>query len=284
MISTIRQESQPHTVCLELLSSSCSQADIEGIVVDVFPSLEEMLNRIVADIKSPTQARIFSINVHGANMAKQLPRFQKLMMDADTMICDGVGVQLASRFLPGTMIGQRYAAGDYMPALLERLAQENLTAYFLAGEPGVAERALANLAKKVPHHTVLGCHHGYILNDKQLENQVINEINRLQPDILFIGFGMPLQEYWIDDNRHRLNVKALFPFGATLDYLSGKVQRCPTWLGNWGLEWLFRFCREPGRMFERYIIGNPQFMARILFFSLKTAFFPPNKLDKLERV
>jgi N-acetylglucosaminyldiphosphoundecaprenol N-acetyl-beta-D-mannosaminyltransferase len=240
------------------------RADIEGIGVDIFPTLESMLDRVVADIRHPKQARIFSINVHGANMAKRIARFSHIMSSVETMICDGVGIKVASRLLPGQTIPCRHAAGDYMPALLERLAEERLTAFFLAGEPGVAERAIENLAKKVPHHTVLGCHHGYILKDKALEAEVIDTINRLQPDILFIGFGMPLQEYWIEDNMHRLNVRAFFPFGATLDYLSNKVSRCPSWLGQLGLEWLYRFLLEPGRMFHRYIVGNPEFMLRIL--------------------
>jgi peptidoglycan/LPS O-acetylase OafA/YrhL len=75
---------------------------------------------------------------------------------------------------------------------------------------------------------------------------------------------MPLQEYWIHKNRHRLKVRAFFPFGATLDYISFAVPRCPMWLGNLGLEWLFRLWLEPGRLFERYVIGNPSFAMRVL--------------------
>jgi N-acetylglucosaminyldiphosphoundecaprenol N-acetyl-beta-D-mannosaminyltransferase len=242
---------------------------IDGIPVDVFPSLEIMLDRIVDDIRRPAQARIFSLNVHGANIAHNDPKFREIMRQPETMICDGMGIMAASRLLPGKSIPCRLAAGDYMPALLQRLADENLTAFFLAGEPGVAEKALNQLAQAVPHHTVLGCHHGYILQNEALENQVIERINSLEPDILFIGFGMPLQEYWIEKNRHRLNVKALFPFGATLDYISRTVPRCPSWLGDLGLEWLFRFCLEPSRMFKRYIVGNPEFMLRILWQSIR---------------
>jgi len=248
----------------EDFSSVVPLVQIENMYVDVFPTLESMLNRIVQDIRSPGQAKIFSLNVHGANMAYRFPRFKRLIQQADTLICDGTGILMASRILPGLTIPCRFAAGDYLPDLLKRLSQENLTAFFLAGEPGVAEQALRFLEEKIPGHTVVGCHHGYIAHDKKLEDQVIEQINRLAPDVLFIGFGMPLQEYWIEENMHRLDVRAFFPFGATLDYLSRKVPRCPAVLGKLGLEWLFRFCLEPSRMFERYMMGNPRFMARII--------------------
>lgn len=237
---------------------------IEDIPIDVFPSRESMLDRIIMDIRQPYKARIFSLNIHGANMAHKHPQFKKIMQNAETMICDGVGIIWASRLLPGLTIPCRHAAGDFMPALLKRLAQEGMTAYFLAGQPGIAEKALENLALQCPGHTVIGIHHGYILNDKRLENKVIAEINRLKPDILFVGFGMPLQEYWIEKNLPKLQVKAFFPFGATLDYISREVPRCPSWLAHLGLEWLFRFCLEPIRMFERYIMGNPFFFLRIV--------------------
>lgn len=240
------------------------KAVIEDIPVDVIPSRDVAFERLVADVRSPGRTKLFSINIHAANMAHHLPRFKRLMQDAHTMFCDGAGIIWASKLLPGPTIPTRLNAADFLPDLLKHLAKENVTAYFLAGEPGVAERALAKLSQQVPNHTVIGYHHGYILNDPALEQQVIETINQLKPDILFVGFGMPLQEYWIDDHLDKLDVRAVFPFGATLDYHSQKVSRCPAWLVDLGFEWLFRFVLEPQRMFGRYILGNPAFMSRIL--------------------
>lgn len=260
-----------------------SSVIVEDMQVDSFDSLQAMLDCLVMHIKSPRRAKLFSLNIHGANIAHSNPQFKQVMQSADVMICDGMGIVLASRILTGHTIPCRLAAGDYMPALLERLAKERLTAFFLAGKPGVAEKALANLAKKVPHHTVIGCHHGYILNDAALEKQVMDTINRLQPDVLFVGFGMPLQEYWIDEKMAQLRVGAFFPFGATLDYLSGTVPRCPVWLGNLGLEWLFRFWLEPARMFHRYIIGNPVFIGRQLWAAFRSYEGTPLQRDMLPK-
>ena len=246
-------------------------ADVEGIAVDAFPCVEAMLDRLVAEIRKPGKALFFSLNAHGANMARRLPRFRRLLQRADTVVCDGAGIAWASRVLGGPPIPRRLSAGDYMPRLLERLAEEGLTAFFLAGRPGVAEAALARLAERVPRHTVLGCHHGYLSGDPALEERVVARINALRPDLLLVGFGMPLQEYWIEDNLHRLDVGACMPFGATLDYLSGRVPRCPAWLGERGLEWLYRLCLEPRRMAARYLLGNPWFVGRVLAGRLRRA-------------
>lgn len=246
-------------------SLSFPRIEIEGIPVDVIPDRTAAFERMVADIRSPGRTKIFSINIHAANIANRTPRFKQLMQEAHTMFCDGAGIIWASKLLPGAVIPARLNAADFLPALLNHLAKENLTAYFLAGEPGIAERAMARLSIQVPNHTVIGYHHGYILNDVALEQTVIDTINRLKPDILFVGFGMPLQEYWIDEHLDQLDVRAVFPFGATLDYHSQKVSRCPAWLVDWGFEWLFRFLLEPQRMFGRYIVGNPVFMSRILY-------------------
>jgi N-acetylglucosaminyldiphosphoundecaprenol N-acetyl-beta-D-mannosaminyltransferase len=247
---------------------------IDGLPVDPFPTLESFFERVVYEATQPEQRLFFNVNVHAANLAYRLPRYKNLLLNAHAVFCDGAGIVLASKILPGQPIPGRYTAADYLPELLKKLAEEGLTAYFLCGEPGVADQAMAILSRQVPNHTVVGWHHGFILKDAELEKRVLHKINDLNPDILFVGFGMPLQEYWLEEHRHELNVKLLFPLGATLDYLSKKVPRCPAWMGNTGLEWLFRLGLEPKRMFERYVLGNPAFLMRVAMASIRQRLLP----------
>lgn len=240
------------------------RAMIEGMPVDAFANLTAFFDRIVEDIRRPEQTLIANLNVHAANIAHQNPEFKRFIQRADSVFCDGAGIVLAAKILGGVQLPTRFTAADYMPALLRRLADENLSVYFLASEPGVAERAIAEFTRQVPDHTIIGWHHGYILKDPELEKEVVQTINALNPDILFVGMGMPLQEQWIDRRRDELKVGALFPMGATLDYFSQKVPRCPQWMGDAGFEWLFRLSVEPVRMFERYVLGNPAFLMRIV--------------------
>jgi N-acetylglucosaminyldiphosphoundecaprenol N-acetyl-beta-D-mannosaminyltransferase len=149
--------------------------------------------------------------------------------------------------------------------------------YLLGGAPGVPEAALAAIEKQVPCHTVIGKHHGYILDKPETERRVIEEINALAPDILIVGFGTPLQECWIEQHRVQLKVPVIYAIGAVMDFASGRVSRCPQWMGDAGFEWLYRLYTEPGRLLGRYIIGNPWFLSRIacrVLFAALSGFLP----------
>ena len=113
---------------------------------------------------------------------------------------------------------------------------------------------------------VIGTHHGYFNKTPgHPQNEaVIKSINAAKPDILLIGFGMPIQEKWIMENYDRLDVKVFMPVGAAFDYVSGNVRRAPRWMTDHGLEWLGRLIIEPRRLWKRYIIGIPLFFYRVL--------------------
>lgn len=236
---------------------------IERIAVDAFATLDHFLDRVVEDIRRPQQTYIGNLNVHAANIAQRDDAFRDTLLRADTVFCDGAGIVWASRLLGGLPLPQRFTSADFMPRLLQRLAAEGLRAYFLGSAPGVAQEAMDTLSRQVPNHTMCGWHHGY-LSDPAINARVIAEINRLKPDILFVGMGMPRQEQWVQAHRRQLAVRCVMPLGATLDYFSGRAPRCPAWMADIGLEWLFRLCLEPRRMAGRYVLGNPVFMARIL--------------------
>lgn len=237
---------------------------IEELPVTPFWDYPSFFGRIRSEIEKPAQAQIFYVNVHAANLAHQDPAWRETLQAGDLLYCDGAGIVLAGKLL-GTPIPMRLTAADWLPDFLRFMADAKLTVFFLGGEPGVPEKAMQYWNTHLPNHTVIGAHHGYIHDNPALEQAVIDQINALQPDLLFVGFGMPLQEFWMARNRHRLNVRALWALGAALDYFTGKVPRCPAWMGKLGLEWLFRLWVEPGRMFNRYVVGNPWFLSRILW-------------------
>lgn len=259
-----RFQTQSHgTVEAKYIEPFPPRVMVEDIPIDPFANLESLFARVHYELEKPTQSMILSMNVNAANIAARDPAWRALQQKADLMYCDGAGIVLGARIL-GQQIPMRMTAADWLFDLLADLAKQQRTVYFLCGEPGIPERAMALFEKKVPGHTVVGCHHGYILQDLELEKMVIQEINDLQPDLLFVGFGMPLQEFWMEAHRHELNVSAMWALGATLDYLTGKVPRCPAWMGQAGLEWFFRLSIEPKRMFNRYVLGNTGYMTRIL--------------------
>ncbi len=237
-------------------------AEIEGISVAGFPNPASLFARVVEEVRQPGQRLVHYLNIHVANSAYTNPELKRILQASDLVYCDGAGIVAGSRLL-GNPLPTRLTAADWFLEMLAYFAQAGCSVYLLGGEPGVPEQALRKLDEVVPRHSVIGAHHGFILTDPELENTVIAEINRLQPDILIVGFGTPLQERWMERNRHRLNVPVLYAIGAVMDFISGKVSRCPQWMGNAGFEWLYRLGTEPSRLLGRYVLGNPWFLSRV---------------------
>jgi N-acetylglucosaminyldiphosphoundecaprenol N-acetyl-beta-D-mannosaminyltransferase len=155
---------------------------------------------------------------------------------------------------------------DFAWQLTEFAEPRGFTFFFLGARPGVADKAAANLKARYPDLRIVGTHHGYF--DKtpgSVENEaVIEQINAVKPNILIVGFGMPLQERWLMENWDRIDANVALTGGAVFDYVSGELQRAPRWMTDNGLEWLGRLLIEPRRLWKRYLIGNPLFIWRVL--------------------
>ncbi|MEB3288244.1 MAG: WecB/TagA/CpsF family glycosyltransferase [Vampirovibrionales bacterium] len=243
------------------------RVEIESIAIDAFADVPSLFERLLYEINRPKQSFFSAVNIQIMNTAYHEPDIRDFLQQSKVVYCDGAGVVSASKLLHPKeyAITQRVTAADWLFELFEYLNEHGKTVYYLGGEPGIVEKALAIYQSRKPGVPcpVIGFHHGYILKDPQLEQRVIEDINRLSPDLLIVAMGCPLQERWIQQNAGKLSVSVLYPIGATLDYLTEKVQRCPKWMGENGLEWIWRLALEPKRMFRRYVLGNPYFMARV---------------------
>ncbi|WP_321426762.1 WecB/TagA/CpsF family glycosyltransferase [uncultured Bacteroides sp.] len=94
---------------------------------------------------------------------------------------------------------------------------------------------------------------------KDVAQSIKNKIVEFKPDYVFVAFGMPKQEFWIDDNKEFLknnNIRFAIGCGGTFEFVSGNLKRAPYWIQKAGIEWLFRFIQEPKRLWKRYLIGN----------------------------
>jgi N-acetylglucosaminyldiphosphoundecaprenol N-acetyl-beta-D-mannosaminyltransferase len=118
---------------------------------------------------------------------------------------------------------------------------------------------------------IVGTHHGYIPTESDAEEtkQIIAEINALSPDILILGMGMPRQERWLLNNWDFVNANVALTGGAVFDYISGDLKRAPTWMTNYGFEWMGRLLIEPRRLWKRYVIGNPSYFWHVFKYTLQ---------------
>ena len=227
-------------------------------------SLEQLLSTIECTILRDERAIIAYVNVHAINLAFDLAWFRAFLNRSELVFCDGVGVRWGVRLL-GDRIPHRFTPPDWVADLAETARRRDFTLFFLGARPGVAEKAAVQLERRFPGLRIAGTHHGYF--DKAPgsdENEaVIGRINAVQPNILILGFGMPLQERWLVENWDRIDANVALPAGALFDYVSGELPRAPRWMTEHGLEWLGRLLVEPRRLWRRYLIGNPLFLWRV---------------------
>lgn len=231
---------------------------------------EELNSKILGVIKKRERAIIPNINVYFATLVLRQPWLRDFFNLAPFNFCDGVGIILGARLL-GKSIPERITYADWMWSLAELAETNRLRLFFLGGRPGLAALSAQNLKKIHPGLQVVGTGHGYFDKaDSGADNMaVIREINQSHPHILITAFGMPLQEKWLQDNWHNLNVNIGLTGGAVFDYLSGWLRRPPLFLRRLGLEWLGRLFLEPKRLWRRYLIGIPIFLWHVLKQRLK---------------
>lgn len=228
-------------------------------------SAEELCARIGSLIRAGRRAVIANANVNAMNLACRLKWFREFLNRSDTVFCDGYGVIVGARLLR-QRLRHRNTYADLMWSLAASVQENDFSLFFLGAAPGVAEQAARRIGRFFPRLRIVGSFHGFF--DKTAgakdNEDVIAKINACRPDILIVGFGMPIQEKWLQDNIDRLEIRVAMPGGAVFDYMSGRVRRAPRWMTEHGLEWLGRFLREPRRLWRRYLIGNPLFLLRIM--------------------
>ncbi|MGF1551338.1 MAG: WecB/TagA/CpsF family glycosyltransferase [Paracoccaceae bacterium] len=201
------------------------------------------------------------VNAHCVNVAARDEDYARTLLAADLLLPDGAGIALAAR-----MTGRRLAANlngtDLFAPLCREAARRGLSIYFLGAAPGVAGAAARRAAEEAPGLVVAGAEHGYFRADE--EEAVLARINASGADILLVALGVPLQETWIARHRERLSARLAIGVGAQFDFWSGRVARAPARLRRSGFEWAYRLALEPRRLFARYVLGNPLFVARAL--------------------
>lgn len=199
-------------------------------------------------------------NAHTLNLAHSDPEYRSLLNRAGIVLGDGAGVMLAARWakapLPANLNGS-----DFNPKILERAAERGWPVYFLGGRPGVADRTAARWSGELPNLRVAGTASGYF--EPKRSSDVAAAIRASGAGVVMVAMGNPLQERWIDAHLASTGAKLGIGVGAFFDFSAGEVPRAPAWMNRVGIEWLFRLYQEPRRMWRRYVLGNPLFLARV---------------------
>lgn len=214
-------------------------------------------------ISKRQKAIVLHSNVHGVNLACKHPWLYDFYQKAHLVFCDGDGVRLGLKIL-GYSPPPKITYNEWLWQLAAFCERKEYRLFLLGGRPGIAQEAARRLKERSPRLNIVGLYDGFFRKRGENDDTIIARINAASPDILLVCLGMPLQERWLADNWSLLDVHVFLTGGAAVDYVSGRLGKAPSWMVRSHLEWLYRFWQEPGRLFGRYMIGNPVFLARVL--------------------
>lgn len=232
-------------------------------------TLGETMDLFDAWIKSGEKKRVCVTPVNCVVWASKDAALQALYNSADLTLCDGVPLIWASKLLAKNetqILRGRVTGLDLLPQYIARCAAQGHTQYFLGAKPGIGDLLKTESEKKFPGIQIKGVYSPPFAEEfEPAENEkMIALINAAAPDILWVSLTAPKQDRWIAQHFDRLNVKIAIGIGGAFEVAAGSIDRAPIWMQKNGLEWFYRFYKEPKRLFKRYVIEAPQFIPLLL--------------------
>ena len=230
--------------------------DVDNINID---EAGEITKQLVENSNKSCKV-IVAPNTEFIMMAQKDEEFYNILRGADLATPDSIGVMIGGK-LQKKPLKQRIPGQMYFRKVLEVGEKEGWTFYLLGGKDDVPALATENLKKIYPNIKIVGYHEGFF--EKDSEEDVIAEINKLKPNVLFVAMGAPIQEKWIEKHKHELNVDVAAGQGGTFDYEAGKIKRAPIIFQKLGIEWFWRLMLQPARIFRMIVL--PIYLMKIVF-------------------
>jgi exopolysaccharide biosynthesis WecB/TagA/CpsF family protein len=198
---------------------------------------------------------VFSSNGQGISLNATDKEFAKIMGQADMIHADGQSVVFASKLFTKKPLPDRIATTDFFHNAARKAQKAGITFYMLGASEEESVLACDNVQRAYPELKIVGRRNGYFT--KEEEQEVIAEINKLKPDVLWVALGKPKQEFWSIEMKEQLNVGWIKTCGGLYSFLAGTSPRAPEWMQSLSLEWLYRVVKSPRRLGWRYLTTNP---------------------------
>ncbi|MBK1987178.1 WecB/TagA/CpsF family glycosyltransferase [Sphaerospermopsis aphanizomenoides BCCUSP55] len=222
-------------------------------------------NWLLECIKQGKGTHVVTLNAEMSMQAERNLSLAEVIQKADLVIPDGAGVVLYLQCFLRKKV-QRCPGIELAENLLKQISQEKTPTkvFFYGGAPGVAETAAEFWQQQAPNLNIVGTHSGYHTPE---EEEIFKQtLTQLQPQVIFVGLGVPRQELWIAKNRHLCNQAIWIGVGGSFDIWSGIKTRAPHWLADNNLEWLYRLYQEPWRW--RRMLALPEFALKAFVYGL----------------
>jgi N-acetylglucosaminyldiphosphoundecaprenol N-acetyl-beta-D-mannosaminyltransferase len=223
----------------------------------VFSMLKKTSLNLADGIGVIWAAKYLSLNLPKDKFTRPVVAFIKLILSL-----------LAIIFYPKYLrseIPERISGSDFIWDLSKLAAEKDLKIFLLGGQPTIPEQAALRLQTEIYNLKVAGTFEG---SPKIEEEKKISEIiSKKGTDILFVAYGVPAEELWLERNLNKTKAKIAIGVGGTFDFLAGRIKRAPKFFQYIGLEWLWRLTLEPKRI--RRHMALPKFIKRVFSYKLR---------------
>jgi N-acetylglucosaminyldiphosphoundecaprenol N-acetyl-beta-D-mannosaminyltransferase len=241
---------------------------ILSMMVDVV-TITSAIERIFELVKAKKGSYICVSNVHMCMETYDDIDFRAVVNNADIVVPDGRPIFFAQKLL-GNEVTEQVRGQDLVEAICKASNSSNLNIGLYGGaNPSILRQVQIKLTESYPDIKISFMHSPPFRKLTDMETTIVlNEISDAKVDVLFVGIGCPKQEKWMAENYSGSNC-VMLGVGAAFDFIAGNKAHAPRWMQKVALEWFFRLCTEPRRLWKRYLLHNPRFMLYFLFQYIK---------------
>ncbi|MDU5109594.1 MAG: WecB/TagA/CpsF family glycosyltransferase [Clostridium sp.] len=201
-------------------------------------------------------------NVHTTVTAYEDKKYREIQNGGALALPDGKPLSIVSK-RRGFKNAERVTGPDLMGELFKKSEEKGYRHYFYGSTEETLKLLKIKLNEKYPKLNIIGMYSPPFKSEVSLESEEkLNEINKLNPDFVWVGLGAPKQEKWMHIHKNRINATML-GVGAGFDYYAEKIKRAPIWMQKFSLEWLYRLIQDPKRLFIRYLKTNIKFLWKV---------------------
>lgn len=201
---------------------------------------------------------VITANPETLMIGTEIEEFDKILKSEHTLIVpDGIGVVKAATIL-GYKVNGRITGVELVEDLLKILNEQKKTLYLLGAQEEVLKKFVCKIKSEYPNIEVVGYQNGYV----QDKDAVFDEIAAIQPDLVLVALGIPVQELLIGKHYDKFQKGVFIGVGGAFDVLSGMKKRAPAIFIRYNLEWLYRIVTEPKRI-KRFYRSNIKFILKV---------------------
>jgi N-acetylglucosaminyldiphosphoundecaprenol N-acetyl-beta-D-mannosaminyltransferase len=233
-----------------------------GILIDAV-DYEGAVERIMRAARDHRGAAISALAVHGVMTGVLDPVHRYRLNQFDLIVPDGQPVRWALNLIHATGLLDRVYGPNLTLRVCARAAQDGVPVFFYGSTDTVLDRMRRNLLKRFPDLHIAGVEPSKFRRlDESEAADLAKRVRQSGAAILFAGLGCPRQEMWAYEFRDRMQMPIL-GVGAAFPFIAGELRQAPSGLQRWGMEWFFRLCMEPKRLWKRYALLNPAYVALV---------------------